>query len=67
MRKKVVLATNNVNKIQEIQEILGESFELIAAHKIDPDIDWDEVGKTFEENAFIKAKTYALSRSSRLT
>ena len=54
--QRIVLATNNKDKIREIGEIIGSSYELIAAREIDPNVDWDETGKTFRENALIKAQ-----------
>lgn len=52
---KIVLASNNSDKLKEIKEIVPQSYNLINAREIDPDVDWDEVGKTFQENALIKA------------
>lgn len=50
---KIVLATSNPNKVKEINEILGSGkIEFILPPEgFDP----IENGKTFEENAFIKA------------
>lgn len=55
-----VVASNNKNKIREIKEILGDKFENIFSLKeLNIDIDIEETGKTFEENAYIKASTIA--------
>ena len=52
---KIVVASSNKGKIQEIKEILDE-FEIIPyTHLIDP-FEIEENGKTFKENAIIKAK-----------
>ena len=52
----VVMATNNPNKVKEIQKVVGEGYEWLLAKDIDPKVDWNEVGSTFEENARIKAR-----------
>ena len=48
---KLVLATGNPHKVDEIAEILGPRFELVAR---DPEV--EETGTTFEENALLKAR-----------
>jgi XTP/dITP diphosphohydrolase len=48
---KVVLATGNAHKVEEIGEILGEAVALSAF-----DTSVDETGTTFEENAVLKAR-----------
>lgn len=52
---KIVVATNNEGKLQEIKQIL-KSFELVSLKEINCNIDVVEDGKTFEENAIKKAK-----------
>jgi len=53
---KVILATSNKGKIKEIKRLLG--LEDVAAFKdILGYIEIEESGKTFKENALIKAKT----------
>lgn len=57
---KLAIATNNQHKLQEIKSILGDSFEEILSLKdLCIDIDIEETGTTFEENALIKARTIA--------
>lgn len=51
--KKLVLATNNRNKIVEIQDILKNLA--ISVEEAGNNFNPEENGKTFEENAFIKA------------
>lgn len=53
----MIFATSNQGKIREIREILGDIGEPVLSLK-DAQIDADivEDGKTFEENAIIKAK-----------
>lgn len=55
---KVILASRNSGKIQEISEILGK-FGMEVVSRDDAGIPTDEVeetGETFEENSYIKAK-----------
>lgn len=55
--KKVVVASNNDHKIKEIKEILKElPFEIMSLKEAGIDIDVEESGSTFTENAYIKAK-----------
>jgi XTP/dITP diphosphohydrolase len=55
--KKIVVASNNEHKIIEIKEILKElPFEIISLKEAGIDIDVEESGSTFIENAYIKAK-----------
>ena len=56
LSKKVVIASSNKDKIQEIKEILND-FEVIAFSDIIPKFEIQETGTTFKENAIIKAKT----------
>jgi XTP/dITP diphosphohydrolase len=53
---QIVFATNNENKLREINHILGESFELLSLRdlKIEDDIPEDE--PSLEGNALQKAK-----------
>lgn len=53
---KLVMATNNANKLREAREILSPlGIEVLSLADIDIDCDPDENGATFEENAMIKA------------
>jgi len=54
---KLVFATQNANKLKEIQASLGEAFELISLADLNFFDDIPETAHTFEENALIKAKT----------
>ena len=55
---KAVMATNNVNKLHEAQEILAPlGIEVISQREAGADIEPEENGATFAENAMIKAKT----------
>ena len=51
---RVLLATGNAHKVDEIQQILGDGWRVVAH---DPDV--EETGETYEENALIKARALA--------
>lgn len=52
---KIVFATNNKHKLEEIRAILGERFEVLSLAEIGCNVDIPETGTTLEENAAIKA------------
>lgn len=56
--EKLVLATNNAHKVQEIKRILcGTSFaEIVTMKDCGLEIDVEETGKTFKDNSLLKAK-----------
>ena len=55
--KKIILASNNKGKIAEVKEILKDmNVEVISMKEAGLDVDIEENGSTFEENAFIKAE-----------
>jgi XTP/dITP diphosphohydrolase len=51
---RVLLATGNAHKVEELQAILGTDVELVGQ-----DTGVDETGTTFEENALFKARALA--------
>lgn len=54
--KKIIFATGNENKMVEIRMILADcGYEIISMKQAGIDVDIVEDGKTFEENAVIKA------------
>lgn len=57
MKKKLVVASNNKHKLEEIKYILADRFELVSMGDIGFREDIIEDGTTFIENAFIKART----------
>ncbi len=60
MKKKIIFATGNQDKMREIREILdGLDVEILSAKEAGICMDVNETGKTFEENALIKAKAVA--------
>ncbi len=58
MKMKILIGTNNAHKAQEIRDMLPE-FEIVRPKEIGLDLDVEENGTTFEENAVIKAKAFA--------
>ena len=52
---KLVFATNNKNKILEVQQLLPESIEIISLESIGCFEEIPETGATIEENAIMKA------------
>lgn len=54
---KLILASNNAHKFDEFKEMAREAgLELIRQKDAGCDFEVDETGKTFEENAYLKAK-----------
>ena len=54
--EKVILASNNMGKIKEFREILKDmDIELVSMKEAGIDVDIEEYGRTFSENALIKA------------
>ena len=56
-KKKLVFATGNQGKVNEFRQMLGDEYEIYSMKELGIDVDIVEDGKTFEENAVIKAKT----------
>lgn len=56
---KVLVATTNPHKLQEIRDILGDSFAVMSLDDLGPIAAPEETGGTFEENARLKALYYA--------
>lgn len=67
---RIVFATNNQDKLNELELILGESldagsFELCSLKDLGLKVDAEENGSSYEENALIKARAvYELVRDS---
>ena len=54
--KKLLIATNNKGKVKELQELLKDTgIELITPADIDLNLDVEEDGETYAENAIKKA------------
>ena len=56
-KKKIIVATGNKDKVKEIKDEIGSSFEMLTMKEAGIDVDIDEDGKTFEENALKKVQT----------
>ena len=56
MKKKLVFATNNLHKLDEIRAILGEKIEVLSLNDIDCHADIPETADTLEGNARLKAE-----------
>lgn len=55
---KIIFATQNAGKAKEVKNIFNNSvYEIISLSDLNNDIIIEENGKTFYENAFVKAKT----------
>lgn len=52
---KICFATNNLNKLAEIQQILGNDFEILSLKDIDCREELPETHETLEENSVEKA------------
>ncbi len=57
---KLLLATRNKGKVRELTKLLeGAPFELVGLDDVGITQDVEETGRTFEENALLKARAYA--------
>ncbi len=54
--KKLVFATNNAHKLEEIRAILGDEIEILSLKDIHCDADIPETADTLEGNAALKAE-----------
>jgi XTP/dITP diphosphohydrolase len=54
--KKLVFATNNQHKTEEIRLALKDKYEVLNLKDIGCDVDIPETGNTFAENATLKSK-----------
>ncbi len=55
-KQRLIFATSNQGKVNEFRQMLGDQYEILSMKELGIDIDIVEDGKTFEENAIIKAK-----------
>ena len=51
------IATGNAHKAEEFQEMFGDQVKVKTLKDLDHEPEIEETGKTFEENALIKART----------
>ncbi len=65
MKNKLVFATNNKHKLEEVSAILRNKVELLSLKDINCDVDIPETAETLEGNALLKAQyiheNYALN------
>lgn len=55
MKRKLVFATNNAHKLEEVSQILGNDIEVLSLADIRCDVDIPETADTLEGNAKLKA------------
>ena len=55
-KKEIVFATNNLHKLEEIRQIIGNKFNILSLKDIDCNEDIPETATTLEGNAEIKAR-----------
>lgn len=53
---KLILATNNTHKVEEIKHFLANKFEIVTLDEMGFEGDIEENGATLEENSLIKAQ-----------
>ncbi len=53
---RLVFATNNAHKLEEVRQILGDRFEVLSLSDINCHDDIPETGDTFQDNALQKAR-----------
>ena len=56
MKRKLVFATNNAHKLEEIRAMLNEKVEILSLADINCHVDIPETAGTLEGNAYLKAK-----------
>jgi XTP/dITP diphosphohydrolase len=62
-KKTLIIASNNKHKISELKKIFSTSeFNVISMAEAGFSHDVEETGKTFEENAILKARSIALEK-----
>lgn len=55
--EKIWIATGNAHKVEEFQKMFGDSVQVCCLKDLKQDIEIEENGTTFEENALIKARS----------
>lgn len=62
---KLIFATNNQHKVEEIRAVIGDKFELLTLREAGIDIDIPEPHDTIEANATEKSQTiYKMTRTN---
>jgi len=58
--KKIIIATQNRGKAKDFEALFGPlGYEVLTLHDVAEDMDIEETGSTFEENALLKATALA--------
>ena len=58
--KQVVIATKNKGKVKDFEALFAPlGYEVVTMFDVAPDLEIEETGTTFEENAVLKAETLA--------
>lgn len=55
-KPRLVLASNNFGKLRELRAMLGGRFDVMTMREMGIQMDVEETGETFKENALIKAQ-----------
>ena len=55
VKRKLVFATNNAHKLEEVAAILGDQVELLSLNDISCQTDIPETAETLEGNALLKS------------
>ena len=55
-KPRLVLASNNFGKLRELKAILGDIYDVYSQREMGLNVEVEENGETFEENALIKAE-----------
>ena len=55
-KPRLALASNNFGKLKELRTLLGDRFDVCSMREMGVQMDVEETGETFEENALIKAR-----------
>ena len=56
MKQKIVFATNNAHKLEEVAAILGDGYEVLSLREIGCEADIPETADSFAGNALQKAR-----------
>lgn len=59
MQPKIVFATNNAHKLQEVRQILGNRYQILSLNDVGCHDDIPETASTLEGNARLKARWVA--------
>ncbi len=54
--RQIIFATHNLNKIEEIRQVVSKKIEIISLSSLGDNQDIPETGQTLNENAYQKAK-----------